>query len=142
MKNLTTKNTVVLVKKTELTSGDDVKYNLEYDLLGQKNVDAAYDEDGIHFIVDEYFESDPMKISDLRNILDNLENAGCNYVSIDYNCDHREYIFTGVDAHVASEEEIDQEKQKLKNKRLKELNDHLKAMDIAREKILKEIEGL
>lgn len=38
--------------------------------------------------------------------------------------------------------DIEEEKEILSKKRKKELENHLKAMDIARDKILKEIEGL
>ena len=41
-----------------------------------------------------------------KQIIIEAEKAGCNYLSIDYNCDHPDYTFYGLDVHPASKEEI------------------------------------
>lgn len=121
--NLTPQNTIVNHTKTQEISGD-VNHEMYYDALGKRNADAAYEEDGINLINNgNYFDYYPIKIAKLRKFLDILEKKGCNYVGIDYNCDHPDFTFYGVDVHAASEDEIEAEliRKRLKNKQEAEL---------------------
>lgn len=142
--NFNTKNTIIIENKFEISS-NELEDELRYDVLGSELADEAYENDGFHTIEihnNIYADTLPIKISTLKEYIEQLEKSGCNYVAIDYNCDHSEYTFVGIDAHAASEQEVEEEKKILSKKRKKELEDHLKTMDIARDKILKEIEGL
>lgn len=144
MKNFNKENTIIIENKIELFS-NELDNELRYDLLGEELSDKAYENDGFHTIEKNnniYVDTLPIKISVLKEYVENLEKSGCNYVAIDYNCDHLEYSFVGIDAHAASEQEVEEEKKILNKKRKKELEDHLKAMDIARDKIFKEMKEL
>jgi len=140
---LTTKNTIVCVSKLEVTS-DDVDMNLKYDVLGQELTDEAYEDTGVNVINKGYFPSDShsIKIEELKEILLKLENTGCNYVSINYNCDHTDYTFVGVDAHVATDEDIKEELEKENDKELKSAKNRLDFLNSKRDELLKNIDEL
>jgi hypothetical protein len=102
-------NTLVSDVRLEISS-PDLTCDYEYDLLGEDRYNAAWEDDCVQMIdkglqIDKY----PFIIEKLREVLDFMEKNGCNYVSIDYNCDHPDYTFYGVDIHVATQEEIDEE---------------------------------
>lgn len=56
--------------------------------------------------------NDPINIDSLRKYLDTLEKAGANYVSIDFHTGHQELELDGVLIELASQEDIDLEKQR------------------------------
>ena len=137
----TVKNTIICDVKAKITS-DEVDWELKCDVLGKKNVNDSYESDDLDDMVriidkgegvDEY----PIKISELRKILDDLEKEGCNYVSMYYNCDHPDYTFYGADVHVASESEISEFIEKEKNKKLKEVEVALKRYEEKTAELLK-----
>ena len=128
-------NTIVAEIKVEINS-PELKSDYEFDLLGEERYDAAWEEDCVETIglqVEQY----PFSIEKLRKILDDLEQNGCNYVSIDYHCDHEEYNFYGVNLHVATQVEIDEEDEKQKQKELREIQDALAKLERDKERILK-----
>lgn len=140
-RNLTTVNTIVCDAKLEISS--DVNADIDYDILGTEFADIANEEDGVHKIEKGiYTEQYPIKIDELKKIIDKFESIGCNYVSIDYNCDHPDYIFCGVDVHVATEEEIEEENEKERTKLLIQAEQYLKNLEKTREKVIKEITEL
>ena len=121
----TIKNTIICDVKFEKTSGE-VDFDLKVDILGEKNVDESYsgDIDNMIHIIDKGLDVDkyPIKIETLRKILDNFEKDGCNYISIDYNCDHTDYTFYGSDVHTLTEIEICEIIENNKQKKLDEIN--------------------
>jgi hypothetical protein len=137
----TVDNTIVCIFKKEENS-EHLISELEVDILGKERVDAAYEKSGPNMISKGNYENYPIKIDELRKILTNIENSGCNYVSIDYHCDHEEYEFYGADVHAATEEEIREENDKEKNKSLIAAETYLKNLDKKREELIKEIEEL
>ena len=140
----TTKNSIVCVNKIEISSGE-VDIDLKYDILGKKNCDDAYnDMPGGFNMIDkgDYVDNYPIKISILKKILSKIEKSGCNYVSIDYNCDHPDYILSGIDVHVATEDEISEEDQKELDRKLKEYENTLKRIEKEKEKIDNELKNL
>lgn len=136
-------NTIICDGKLELTS-DEVDIDLKFDVLGKKLADAAYeDEDGFNMIDKGIFtDNHPIKISILEKYIAKLKKAGCNYVAIDYNCDHPDYTFCGIDAHQATEDEVKEEIEKEKNKKIYAAEEHLKNIEKSRNAVLKEIEEL
>ena len=61
-----------------------------------------------------YFDSDPVAIKDVIEVLAEMNSKGANYVSIDWNCDHRELEMVGLEFRHATPEEIGEyEKSKL-----------------------------
>lgn len=114
--NYTKDNTIVIDVKTKEYSGE-VDLEMYDDVLGKEKVENAYEENGVNTIdkgdrIDGY----PVKIEVLKRAIEKFEKEGCNYISIEYNCDHPDYTFYGVDVHAASEEEIEE----ISNKEKKE----------------------
>ena len=116
----------------------DLYNDYEFDLLGKERYRAAWEEDCVQMIdKGTRIEQFPFSIEKMRKILNKLEKNGCNYVSIDYNCDHPNYTFYGVDIHVATQAEIDEEDEKEKQLKLKEIETTLSNLEKEREKMLK-----
>jgi hypothetical protein len=116
--NYTPDNTIFSVVKIDESTGE-LDFDLYEDILGKEKVDAAYDEDGVQFISKGYDpDNHPVKIEDLEKFLEKAKKAGCNYISIDYNGDHPDYTFFGVDIHQATDEEIKEELDKESKERL------------------------
>ena len=61
----------------------------------------------------------PVKIDYLRGLLDELEAKGANFVSIDYQSDHIEYELDGLSVTEATQQEIDEQKQRENDYKLK-----------------------
>jgi len=119
-------NTIVVHTKIEHSTGES-DFEMYEDILGIEKVNAAYDYAGVNTIEEGVFlDGYPVKIELLKSFIDKAEKEGCNYIGIEYNCDHPDYTFFGVDVHVASEEELEEiyNKEKMKNeekaKRLRE----------------------
>lgn len=137
----TVDNTIVCIFKVEETS-EHLISELEVDILGKERVNAAYESTGPNIISEGNYSNYPIKIDVLRKIFTNIENSGCNYVCIDYHCDHEEYEFYGADVHAATEEEIKEENDRERNKELIAAETYLKNLDKKREELIKEIENL
>lgn len=138
----TIKNSIVCDGKLELTS-DEVDIDLKYDVLGKKLADKAYEKDGFNLIEKGIItENHPIKISLLEEIIAKLKKAGCNYIEIDYNCDHPDYTFCGVDAHIATEEELKEQNEKDRIKDLTSAEMSLANIDKKREQLIEEIKNL
>lgn len=50
-----------------------------------------------------WYEGDPMKISEVENILHQLKAAGCTHVSIIHHNDHNNHVFSGCEVKVADD---------------------------------------
>jgi len=141
MKN-TIDNTLVSEIKIQISS-PDLYPDYKFDLLGKERYESACDKDGVQLINNgECTDQCPFSIKKLREILDTLEEKGSNYISIDYNYDHPDYTFYGVDIHVASQLEIDEKNEKDKQTQLSEINKSLIRLEKEKEKILKIAENL
>lgn len=111
-KDIRSDNSITVNCKIEKQT-EELNYALYLEILGKEKVENAYDEDGVNVLFNGIeIPTTPIKIEKIKNILSELEKKGCNYVSIDYHCDHDEYEIFGVDAHSSSEEEIDTEDEK------------------------------
>lgn len=138
----TIKNSIVCVGKLEENS-DELDSELKFDILGEELSNKAYDEDGFNMIDKEnYAENIPIKIEKLEKVIERFKKDGCNYISIDYNCDHNEYIFYGVDVHIASEEELKEQYEKDRIKDLTSAEMSLANIDKKRVELIKEIKKL
>lgn len=106
-------NTIVCNCKEIKVQEDDCDMALYHDILGYEKVDAAFEDSGVNLIhLGEDYEYYPIKIEELEKILKELKESGCNYISIDYNPDHPDYTFYGIDVHAATEEEIVTQEEK------------------------------
>lgn len=111
-------NTITHDCKVE-TQTEELDFALYHDILGEENVDKAYNEDGVNVIYKgKDYQNTPVKIEVLKEMLSKLEEKGCNYVSIDYHCDHIEYDICGIDVHVSTEDEIEEQNDKETNEEL------------------------
>ncbi len=105
--NYTPDNTIVENVKI-VEHSDDVNYDMYDDILGTEKTNQAYEENGVNIIhIGNIVENTPIKIEYLKKIIDKFENEKCNYISIEYNIDHSEYLFYGVDTQVATENDIE-----------------------------------
>jgi len=129
-------NTIVIVTKTNVSSLE-VDFEMYDDILGHVNVEKAYEEDGIKTIYGKSgicHDSYPIKIDSLKQFISEAEKGGSNYLSIDYNCDHPDYTFIGLDIHPASEDEIvEYENERKKNQSIKAGNLRKKIEEIQKE---------
>jgi len=106
-KNRTPQNTIITETLTVTNTGE-LDFEMYEDILGHDNVEIAYEENGVETIhKGEYYDNWSMKIEDLKNIIAEAESKGCNYIAIDYNCDHPDYKFFGVNVHPATEAELE-----------------------------------
>ena len=135
----TVDNSIILNYKVDKTTGE-LDFDMYVDILGKERVDAAYEENGINILDDgKYCDNFPIKIESLKKIIADLEKNGCNYVSIDYNCDHPDYTFYGVDLHEPTELEIDEINNKEKKAELKRVQHSLDMLEIKRLELLKKL---
>jgi len=77
-------------------------------------------------------ESYPIDIERVEKTLAELKERGCTHVEIMYHTDHIGYIFTGLDVHVSSKEEVEEhlksttnETEKVRLNRILELQKEL-----------------
>lgn len=120
-------------------NSEDLPSEMNIDILGNNNDECK-----------EIFEgnaaqlNDPIKIDVLRKYLDQLEEQGCNYVSIDFHTDHRELELDGMYIGVATQEEIDFHEQKDKDFQIKFTKERIQQYSTQLglfEKKLKELSG-
>lgn len=115
---LTVNNTITCNCKIEDYT-DELDFILVNDIFGKENADKIYDELGPNFIYKgKDYPNSPVKIETLKKMLSELEDKGCNYVSIDYHCDHIEYDIFGLDVHSSTEKEIEEYENKERNEML------------------------
>jgi len=100
MKTIITKPIINLT--TEYLSAE-----MLYDILGnsEEQCKEIFEEDTNTL-------NDPIKIDSLRRLLNQLEQNGANYVSINYHSDHGELELSGLSVNLATEEEIKSNEQK------------------------------
>jgi hypothetical protein len=103
-REFTTDNTIIVKNIFESTTGE-IDFDMYDDILGHEKVEVAYESNGVETVGD-FFDAKPLKIEVLKQIIADAEKEGCNYITIDYNCDHPDYTFYGVDVHSATDEEI------------------------------------
>jgi len=70
--------------------------------------------------------NDPIKIDVLRHYLDQLEEKGANYVSIDFHTDHQELELDGIHIALATTEETLFHEQKDKGFQINFIKDRIK----------------
>lgn len=132
--NRTPQNTIILESITH-TKTNDLDLGLYYDILGNDNVETAYNEKGVETIhKGDYYDSYPVKIEDLKNAIKEAEEKGCNYMALDYNCDHPDFTFIGIHAHSPSEAEMEEIKQKQIKEKMDEANRLIEEADRLRQK--------
>lgn len=138
----TVNNTIIFTVENKISS-DELRSMMENDILGPDLTEAAYDGDGfVNIIHKGEYECFPISINKLRTILLELEQSGCNYVSIDFHSDHFEYDFYGAKAHTLTEDELKREEELEKKKMIMEYENHLNFIDKKREELIKKIEEL
>ena len=93
-------------------NSEELPNEMRVDILGRNYNDEPYDE-----IYQENAArlNDPIKIDVLRKYLDQLEEAGANYVAIAFHTDHQELELDGMFVGLATQEDIDIHNQKDKD---------------------------
>ena len=127
--------TYIIKEIGEITT-EEIDFKLYTDLFGEKQVHEIYEEEHpSDYIIDNSSTSNyQMSIEYLENIIAQLKVKGANYVSIDYNCDHPDYTFSGYSVGEATKEDIqerDNKNQSASEKQAKrqELLKQLKELD-------------
>ena len=120
-------------------NSEDLPSELNGDILGNYDDECKeiYDGNTAHL-------NDPIKIDVLRKYLDQLEEAGANYVSIDFHTDHRELELDGIFVGIATPEEVIFHEQKDKEFQIKFTKDRIKDYEKSLtqfQKKLKELSG-
>lgn len=94
---------------------EELDFILRDEVFGTEKSDEISDTGHFnHIYKGGEYENTPISIESLRKILDEVEKKGCNYVSIDYHCDHIEYDIYGLDIHESTKEEIEEDVEKIK----------------------------
>jgi hypothetical protein len=138
--SLTPENTITVTTVFDEQSSE-LDFEMYDDALGHDNVEKAYDENGIQTIYRKggmYHDSYPIKIDDLKRIISKAEKAGANYIAIDYNCDHPDYTFFGLDIHAATHTELAEHN----NQQRKQEETRLENLRKKKEELEKEIDQL
>lgn len=122
-------------------NSEELPNEMRVDILGRNYDDEPYNEiyqgNATHL-------NDPIKIDVLRKYLDQLEQQGANYVSIDFHTDHQELELDGLFVGLATQEEIDQHNQKDRDFQIKFTKERISQYSAQLslfEKKLKELSG-
>jgi hypothetical protein len=91
---------MIEIEKVSLSKVDEESFGFDWE--NQK----------LEIIDDKYYDAGLVNISKLIDVLINLKENGANYVVCDWHCDHRELDVYGVKYRPATEEEIEQLKEK------------------------------
>lgn len=138
----TVDNTIIITELVE-SSSPDVDQELYYDILGAEKVDAAYEDDGVNLEGNgSHNDSYPISIEYLKQVIKELEEKGCNYMSFDYNCDHPDYTFYGFDVHAATEDEVSEIEKIEKERKLKDYEREIARIEKKKEEINTELKKL
>lgn len=115
----------LIVKQILHINTEDVDFLTQNDFFGE---DFEDDYSEIYKGESKYLNT-AIKIDTLRKHLDQLEQAGSNYVSIEYNTDHKEYELDGQLIALATQEEIDEENNKEEDFKKKYIQEQLSKME-------------
>ena len=100
----------------EMSEMDFILYD---EMFGAKVVEKIYegtsvDDHPSKYIIDKQQNSEqPVKIDSVIKMLNSLKERGCDYVSMFYHTDHIGYNFEGISITDATEEEIQEQQNRL-----------------------------
>ena len=108
---------------------DDELSEIDFDFMRDWNCDydneESDDPNDFHhydYIINQngYADGYPIKIDRVIEQLQKMKDAGCNYIEMDYHCDHIGYQFSGFLIEEATAEQIEEFLNKKKEKEAKE----------------------
>jgi len=104
-----TKKNIVDNELSEIDFDFYKEFEIDTDL---EDEDEGFNE--YEYVINQYGSSDgfPIKIERVIEHLKKIKKAGCNYVEIEYHCDHIGYLFSGFKIEEATEEQISTYKNK------------------------------
>lgn len=109
----------IIQKPIKHICSEELDFDLRNDILGK---DWSEENDFEEIYMGRTNQvNNPIKIDTLRYYLDQLEQLGANYVSIDYHTDHIEYELDGIEARLATQQEIDEHFAKDKETHIKQI---------------------
>jgi hypothetical protein len=120
-KSKRTKPERVYVTQTHVQSFDESE--IDFDLDNEFGLDKDSDDnyqylsiiekgEGKHEGYKDYVDNTPIHIDRMIKILAELKEKGCNYVALDYHCDHIAYEVSGFIMRHSTPEEIEEEENK------------------------------
>lgn len=80
-----------------------------------------------------------MKISEVEEMIEKAKKEGCNYVEIDYHCDHDSYIFSGLEIREGTDEELQNEMERKEGFEKKEAQRKIKEYEKMIEELQKKL---
>jgi hypothetical protein len=141
-------NTRIICNTKKEISTDDVDHFMYHDILGKSIVNKVYDSTDLSLRIDVVengvglADAYPVKIETLKEIIAQLEKEGCNYLTVDYNCDHPDYTFYGIEVHAATDaENIEIEEAKIQ-KELLEIANQLARLEEQKERLREKADNL
>lgn len=125
----------ITINVTGKSYSDEIDFSMYGNILG-KNVPV----NDIHLIGNHRHEIDnyPISIDELKKLLEKIEESGANYVSVEYNAGHPDYVLIGLDVHETTIAEL--EELKIKNKEI--ISEVIEAKKAKILKLTEEIEDL
>jgi len=92
--------------------------------LTKKEIERDDEECDVDVYTDSYTDSDSkdIPIEDIKALIQKAEDAGANYIQIDYHCDHEEYEIYGSHISRKTKKEVD------KYNKVKSVSEKMKKM--------------
>jgi hypothetical protein len=114
---------------------------IDFDFYNEMEIPET-DEDGEgwydhEFIIDQNGSPDAevIKIDRVIEQLQNMKDKGCNYMTMEYHCDHIGYMFAGFKISEASEEEVKTYKKKIEEKEILKREQEIKRLQEQLDKV-------
>jgi len=95
---MSVKKEIILKRKVVLEESSEELYNVMVQYFGTKEEIERYNNNyDVHATVDTYTNSDAsdIPIEVMKDLIQKAEDAGANFIQIDYHCDHEEYEVYG-----------------------------------------------
>jgi hypothetical protein len=109
----------IIYKHLTHVNTDELDYHILNQIFPNLDEDDEYEDHKEIYLDETNHLNTPVNITYLRGLLDNLEEEGANFVSIDYHPDHIKYDLDGLFVAEATQQEIDDYNQKDKEYQLK-----------------------
>lgn len=95
------------VAQTYLPSNPEEDFGLDYDVYDTSDVISKR----------IYLDAGLVSIDKMIEKLQEMKQAGANYASIDWHCDHQEYDIYGIQYDRASDEEVEEHKANIEKRK-------------------------
>lgn len=138
-KSIRTKPATVYITQRHIKSFDESE--IDFDLDSHFNLEKEDNVNYQHLTIldkgeDALVDNFPIQIDRMIAILNDLKKDGCNFIALDYHCDHIAYEVSGFIIELSTKEEFSNEKIRVSNK--KAAQKEVDALIVKARKIAKE----